>query len=304
MKKDNNLMTIPKYLYHYTSQTGLLGILNTGTLWMTNILYLNDSSEFKHTLDLVKSELSEQKKQIPPCPSLERCRSEYSPEEIITVDIHDTFNIIGDVVDNIYRLDVKEESYVFSLSERKNDLSQWRGYCPREGGFCIEFDYDSLLSVIKNTKRCTLKKCIYDPKEKNDLVKFILDFVITSFKSNIKMDSYKASSEVLNKINEYSSCIKHESFIFEDEHRIIIKNHSYEMKYCEMDYLKHCEGKSMIIPYIIYRPVDKDDKLPISKIIVGPTPHPELSKSSVDRLLKSNRYDIEVEISKIPYRSW
>jgi hypothetical protein len=49
--------TLPKHLYHYTSQKGLLGILEHDNLWMTNILYLNDSSEFKHTLDLVKTEL-------------------------------------------------------------------------------------------------------------------------------------------------------------------------------------------------------------------------------------------------------
>jgi hypothetical protein len=52
-----------KPLYHYTSQTGLLGILGIHPkgakpcLWMTNILYLNDSSEFIHIQGLVKSEL-------------------------------------------------------------------------------------------------------------------------------------------------------------------------------------------------------------------------------------------------------
>ena len=49
-------------IYSYTSQKGLLGILQSKKLWMTNILYLNDSSEFTHTLDLVKAELKVQKK--------------------------------------------------------------------------------------------------------------------------------------------------------------------------------------------------------------------------------------------------
>ena len=44
-------METPEYLYHYTSQKGILGILQTNKLWMTNILYLNDSSEFTYTLD-------------------------------------------------------------------------------------------------------------------------------------------------------------------------------------------------------------------------------------------------------------
>lgn len=51
-----------KPLYHYTSQRGLLGILESKKLWMTNILYLNDSSEFIYTWELVKPELSKRKK--------------------------------------------------------------------------------------------------------------------------------------------------------------------------------------------------------------------------------------------------
>lgn len=60
----------------------------------------------------------------------------------------------------------------------------------------------------------------------------------------------------------------------------------------------------MVIPYIEFSPVDENGKLPISKIIVGPTPHKELSRLSIYNLLRSKRYDMEVEISKIPYRSW
>jgi hypothetical protein len=58
----------------------------------------------------------------------------------------------------------------------------------------------------------------------------------------------------------------------------------------------------MLIPYVELDLSDKDGKLPINKIIVGPTPHPELSKMSVHSLLKSCEYSIEIESSKIPYR--
>jgi hypothetical protein len=60
----------------------------------------------------------------------------------------------------------------------------------------------------------------------------------------------------------------------------------------------------MIILYVEGIFLD-NDKLPISKIIVGPTPHPELSRLSVQSLLKSESYEgVEVEVSNIPYRSW
>jgi len=63
-------MTLPKYLYHYTSQNGLLGILGINSkpskpsLWMTNIFYLNDSSEFTYTINLVKQDLKKRKEDI------------------------------------------------------------------------------------------------------------------------------------------------------------------------------------------------------------------------------------------------
>ena len=58
----------------------------------------------------------------------------------------------------------------------------------------------------------------------------------------------------------------------------------------------------MIIPFIKVDFNDDSGKLPISKIIVGPTPHKELSKLSVEYLKERISYDFEVESSMIPYR--
>ena len=44
----------PVELYHYTSQYGFLGILNTDSLWASKVHYLNDSTEFALALDLAK----------------------------------------------------------------------------------------------------------------------------------------------------------------------------------------------------------------------------------------------------------
>ena len=40
-------------LYHYTSVSGLLGIVNSGVLRASDIRYMNDSTELRHTLDLM-----------------------------------------------------------------------------------------------------------------------------------------------------------------------------------------------------------------------------------------------------------
>ncbi len=45
-------------LYHYTSLSGLLGIVDSGVLRASDIRYMNDSAELRHTLDLLQSHVS------------------------------------------------------------------------------------------------------------------------------------------------------------------------------------------------------------------------------------------------------
>ena len=40
-------------IYHYTSPSGLRGILEKHEIWASNLAYLNDSREFYHTLDMI-----------------------------------------------------------------------------------------------------------------------------------------------------------------------------------------------------------------------------------------------------------
>ena len=39
-------------LYHYTSLSGLLGIIENKCIWASDIRYLNDSNEFSYTIEL------------------------------------------------------------------------------------------------------------------------------------------------------------------------------------------------------------------------------------------------------------
>ena len=54
-----------KILYHYTSQKGVLGILDSQEIWATNILYLNDHSEYLYAMEMVSSFLIDSLDQEP-----------------------------------------------------------------------------------------------------------------------------------------------------------------------------------------------------------------------------------------------
>ena len=42
-----------KILYHYTSQSGLMGIARSKSIWASHLYYLNDTTEFVHAFDLM-----------------------------------------------------------------------------------------------------------------------------------------------------------------------------------------------------------------------------------------------------------
>ncbi len=51
-------------LYHYTTQSGILGILSNKEIWASKIYYLNDSKEYEHANDLVITFLRFQNKHM------------------------------------------------------------------------------------------------------------------------------------------------------------------------------------------------------------------------------------------------
>ena len=73
--------------------------------------------------------------------------------------------------------------------------------------------------------------------------------------------------------------------------------------------LHHRPGRSMLIPY--YKiPIGNDDKFDsIREIVVGPTPHPDLSAASVESLaiaagLVNPDNTPKTKTTSIPFRDW
>lgn len=45
--------SVPRQLFHYTNQAGLLGMVKTKRMWASNIWYLNDLTESQLAVDLL-----------------------------------------------------------------------------------------------------------------------------------------------------------------------------------------------------------------------------------------------------------
>ena len=90
----------PAELYHYTSQSGLLGILNSDFMWASKIHYLNDSTEFGLALNIAKEVLDKKMENA--------------------TDIHDREKIEC-LLDNIHQIQ-RINICVISLSQKRDLL--------------------------------------------------------------------------------------------------------------------------------------------------------------------------------------
>lgn len=305
---NNSPQKIPS-LYHYTSQNGLLGIIESRSLWFTDIFYLNDATEFKYIFELVQNELEIESQ------NYMKYSMESSP--LLIIRFLQRFST---------HIDVTEVASfcVFSLSEVPDLLSQWRGYCSDESGYCIEFGPYKLNRFLEN-KNIILNKCIYDEeeqrkhinkiiknaindcsKEKNiEKIKKYMKYELAAIKSIYEPLSKNEFSEITNiykpylkEIYTYAPIFKHKTFSEEKEWRMYALFETGKGART-----KFRAGKSMPIPYNIVEIAKSNEEMPIKNIIVGPTIHPELSKKSVEDFLLTKKMDFcKVGLSKIPYR--
>ena len=109
--------TLPKgqeTVYHYTSTRVLDSLLTKGTMWASNIFYLNDNIEYKAGIDALRK-------------SFQRCQP--------------TLNIIEKLEeDNGHNW---PSVFTVSFSNAPDELQQWVTY-GKESGVSIEFDIDPL----------------------------------------------------------------------------------------------------------------------------------------------------------------
>lgn len=268
-------------LYHYTSQAGLLGMMDSKSLWFTDMLYMNDSEEYHYAAAVVK--------------------------EIIEKN-YDKYLMSG--LTNQYYLRSKH-LFTFSLSAKRDTLSQWRGYCPN-GGYSIRFTENDLADLISRPY-LKFKKCIYN---KEDIEKLVLEQIVMTTEENYykmmetdisRESSGKARSgmpyEIAKRAYNFLPFIKHPSFEEEEEWRFVTdttQDSEHEMMFSQQ--LKAREGKNSLIPYIAI-PIGSQEetkKFCLDEIIVSPTPLPELSRNVCQSLFP----DAKVDSSAIPYRNW
>lgn len=309
-------------LYHYTSQQGLLGILDQRQIWASHIRYLNDTKEYfagRSFIERISSVMSE----------LNQADEETAKTVEDTLKLIDAFDI-----------------YVssFSKAEEGDSLNLWRAYAQNLPGFSIGFDAESLKTHLRSARTdahvarpeiCGLFGIQYVPELGNDfrirrevlwLAQLVRSIILRLKKANFDPALLKdlpvanIAAEIKESMSEYANSaiflalllplLKHEGFSGEQENRLVRIR-------AKEDGFEHCSdigfhpGQSSIVPHsaVGLPPVD----LGIRRIVVGPCPDPDWAVHAVEMLLTKHRIKVrrnrlaggvEVVPSKIPYRNW
>ena len=294
----------PEHLYHYTSIDGVQGILDKNCLQASQIHFLNDTQEFKYSISILEKVLAELRKELPEKTMLRRAIEMSTPS---VSDPNDVLAIIYGAMENLFSIPplTKSPICVFSLSEERDLLSQWRGYCPPGGGYSIGFRSD-FLTQFSETYELYLAPCIYDEIKQVAVVKeMVIKFRDTIQKRwtgrDIEIDKF--SEDIWKDIVQFfidfsktASTLKHPSFYQESEWRIISglianKNMSFRVR------------KSMMLPYFSMSFKDFEPFL-IDEIIIGPAPEQELAKSSLLQFVLQKKLNISIKTSTISYREF
>lgn len=140
----------PEHVYHYTSAEGLYGILESNAVWAADCRFLNDTSESQ--VGVAKAR------------DISRSRR-FSTRDQHLVSFYRQLS-------TFMRRESPEPNFIFSLSERDDDLTQWRTYANDGLGFTIGFSSEKLLENSQdNEGEFEFSKVLYGSREQDAILR-------------------------------------------------------------------------------------------------------------------------------------
>ncbi|KAB7881209.1 DUF2971 domain-containing protein [Poseidonibacter ostreae] len=202
-------------------------------------------------------------------------------------------------------------------------MSQWRSYCPSDGGYAIGFDKSLLAPKYETTSSfMMLEECNYDQEEKERLANLFGKEIIQGkdlrdHYGTMKRDSFY---HTLYCWLLFVISVKNEHFKEEQEVRLatyihkeletidisrmnngtVLGNYPDGLNIYSQKKLSFRTKSNILIPYYEYQ----FEISAIKELIIGPCKDKEMAKESLEFFLKNIGLDsVEIKYSKIPYRN-
>lgn len=201
--------------WHYTNTSGLLGIFDSGRLWASSLQSLNDMSEGKHGLEVVRRAWG-------------TIKNAPLPEGF--------FDCISNALDEEAMAEVRKSVFLISASTHPDSLNQWMHYSGSDG-FAIGLGLDAVWRPVQKfgaTQPPPLfgthlregwYEVIYDQSAQDQLAEDVLKWLADNWrtlpdtKSSTNKEAGVASARHI--INSIVFLLKHPAFSDEREVRYV-----------------------------------------------------------------------------------
>lgn len=293
-------------LYHYTSSRGLLGILEEGRLWATNLEFLNDPTELTHTIGLAEK---------------------LTYEQIVLLSAKEP--LFSDLLDGVFQsIDSYASSFQFFATcfcqDGGDTLSQWRGYGDRGSGYSLGFSVQDLekgLERYTTEERGTgvhLVKVVYSEEEQRERIIHLLSELLNTLSRIVKELSEAEAKDqfpwmrnvFLVNLFSYLFSFKNSGYSEEREWRIVMwgqtKGGNGDSPATLLETIHFRPSEQFVIPYTrlnLSPPDVQPERLPVAEIVQGPRLQPEVGAKGLSTLKSEWGYDaVNIRESKIPLR--
>lgn len=275
-KLTGTFITPPASLSHYTTLRGMMGIINTATIWASNVSFLNDSRELSYGLEA----------------------TERAIKRFTSKGTYRNWSRILQAVMEKLRAGEIPNTYAACFCQSSDLLSQWRGYGGVEQGIAVVFDRRELVSNLK-TSKASLFPIVYGKLKAAGQITRELSEQLDDLDQDMEFESFteteresKARSIICRLLPQF----KHLGFSDEREWRFVVQQEKIRST------VNFRANANVMIPYLKLS-LGPKKQLPIKYIRIGPGRDQELTKKSLQLYLsKVSTREIEVHLSKVPYR--
>lgn len=267
----------PQVLYHCTGTIdAVLGMANSGEIWATDVRFLNDRAEIWYgtglLLDLMESR---------PVPG-----SDVGKRLIDFVR-----NAVPNQFDWLSVL-------VMCLGTESDVANQWFMYADRGKGYELAFDRGPKRTLVVRDRGAVqtpavLEPVTYDPEVQSQQLLEVLDDAVRAVEHicamNIAADLedvvHRAGSSVVAELAQRIAVMKHPSFRYEFEWRIMYVHDPKSKDGPALDY----RGPNHNIPFLrLQLRAEEDtypDKLPLQQVLIGPHAETQIGGVQLSDLL-------------------
>jgi hypothetical protein len=259
----------PDVLYHYTTAPGLLSMIKSGHLWATELRYMNDPREFLKGAEVILGVIDRLAKGKNP-PRAFRCLRKkvhrHIDEKLLNMRI-----------------------FCVSFCTTGDLLSQWRGYGDAGGGYAVGFEPSFLFGQLQTEgpPLRLLRRVIYNREHQERIVAGWGHAVLGGAVSDNDWLFWRFFSQAL-------ASFKNSAYEEEGEWRLVQFGRVWSGREAPWLYpVQFRERRGEIVPYAIIDLSQSEPypgRPPISKIVYGPTLHPERTEKALRLLTEDSGY--------------